>query len=30
LEVIDIPDDIEWFISDYDGVETVHEAHRSW
>jgi hypothetical protein len=30
LEVIEIPDDIEWTISDYDGIETVEEAHRSW
>lgn len=30
LKVIDIPDDIEWVIDDYDGFETIHEAHRSW
>ena len=30
LEVIDIPDDIEWGIDEYDGIETVHERHRSW
>jgi hypothetical protein len=30
LEVIEIPDGIEWEISDYDGIETVHEKHRSW
>ena len=30
LEVVDIPNDIEWEISEYDGIETVHEKHRSW
>lgn len=30
LKVIEIPDDVEWVIEDYDGIETVHEAHRSW
>jgi hypothetical protein len=30
LEVVDIPDDVEWEISEYDGHETVEEKHRSW
>jgi len=30
LEIIEIPDDIEWFIDEYDGIETIHERHRSW
>lgn len=30
LKVVEIPDDIEWFIDDYDGVETIHEKHRIW
>ena len=30
LEVVDIPDDMKWYISDYDGIETLHEEHRSW
>ena len=30
LEIVDIPDDIEWEILEYDGTETVHEEHRSW
>lgn len=30
LKIIDIPDDIEWEIDDYDGIETIHEVHRSW
>ena len=30
LKVIEIPDDVEWYINDYDGMETVHEVHRTW
>ncbi len=30
LEVVEIPDGIEWGIDDYDGIESIHEAHRSW
>ena len=30
LEIVEIPDDVEWDIDDYDGVETIHEKHRSW
>jgi hypothetical protein len=30
LEVVEIPNDIEWEIDDYDGQESVHEVHRSW
>ena len=30
LEVVEIPDDVEWEINDYDGIETIHEKHRSW
>jgi hypothetical protein len=30
VEVIEIPDGIEYEIDDYDGIETVREAHRSW
>lgn len=30
LTVVEIPDDVEYEIKDYDGVETIHEAHRSW
>jgi len=30
LEVVEIPDGIEWEITDYDGVETIHEKHRTW
>lgn len=30
LTVVEIPDDVEWEIDDYDGMETIHEKHRSW
>ena len=30
LKVVDIPDDIEYYIDEYDGIESVHEKHRIW
>jgi hypothetical protein len=30
LGIVEIPDGVDWYISDYDGIETVHENHRSW
>ena len=30
LEIIEIPDDVEWYIEDYDGFEHVAEQHRTW
>lgn len=30
LEVVEIPDGVIWDIDNYDGIETIHEAHRSW
>lgn len=30
LEVVEIPDDVNWEIDDYDGYETIEEVHRSW
>ena len=30
LRIVEIPDDVNWEIDDYDGIETVREKHRSW
>jgi len=30
LRVVEIPDDVKWEISEYDGYESVEEEHRSW
>ena len=30
LHLINIPDDVKWYIEDYDGIETIHEVHRVW
>lgn len=30
LKVVEIPDDVEWFIDEYDGRECVREKHRVW
>ena len=30
LSIVEIPDDVKWVIDDYDGMESVEEAHRSW
>jgi len=30
LKVVEIPDDVEWEITEYDGLEQVEEKHRVW
>ena len=30
LRIVEIPDGVEFEIDDYDGMESIHEAHRSW
>jgi len=30
LKVVEIPDDVEWTIEEYDGKEWVAEVHRTW
>jgi hypothetical protein len=30
LKIVEIPDNIKWEITDYDGMEEVEECHRSW
>ena len=30
LKVVEIPDDVDWEICEYDGMEWVAEKHRTW
>lgn len=30
LKVVEIPDDVEWTLEEYDGQEHIAEAHRTW
>lgn len=30
LKIVEIPDDINWYIEEYDGKEHVAELHRVW
>jgi len=30
LKVVEIPDDVDWFIDEYDGRECIRETHRVW
>lgn len=30
LAVVEIPDDVDWYIAEYDGSEHVAEVHRTW
>lgn len=30
LKIVEIPDDVDWYIHEYDGMEDVYEEHRSW
>ena len=30
LKVVSIPEDVDWEIDEYDGLERVEERHRSW
>ena len=30
LSIIEIPDGTRYTIHDYDGMESIHEIHRSW
>lgn len=30
LAIVEIPDDVQWHIEEYDGMEHVAENHRTW
>lgn len=30
LKVVEIPDDADWYVEEYDGSEWVAERHRTW
>jgi hypothetical protein len=30
LKIVEIPDDVEWEVDEYDGMEHVAEKHRTW
>jgi hypothetical protein len=30
LRIVEIPDGVDYYITDYDGVETICERHRTW
>ena len=30
IAIVEIPDDVEWHIHEYDGMEHVAENHRTW
>ena len=30
LRIVEIPDNVKWYIEEYDGVEWVAEEHRTW
>lgn len=30
LRIAEVPDGVNWYIDDYDGIETVREVHRTW
>jgi hypothetical protein len=30
LKIVEIPDDVQWEIQEYDGWEHIAENHRTW
>jgi hypothetical protein len=30
LKIVNVPDDVEWQIEEYDGLEWIAEKHRTW
>lgn len=30
LKIVEVPNDVDWYIEEYDGMEWVAEQHRTW
>jgi hypothetical protein len=30
LKVVEVPEDVNWYVEEYDGLEWVAERHRTW
>ena len=30
LKIVDVPDDVNWYVEEYDGKEWVAERHQTW
>jgi hypothetical protein len=30
LKIVEVPDGVDWYIEEYDGLEWVAEQHRTW
>ena len=30
LEIVEIPDGVDWTVEEYDGNEHIAESHRTW
>lgn len=30
IVIVEVPDEVQWFISEWDGMEHVAECHRKW
>lgn len=30
LKIVTVPDEVEWDIEEYDGMERISECHRTW
>lgn len=30
LKIVEIPDDVQYYIKNTDGIEVIHEIHRTW
>ncbi len=30
MQIVEIPDDVDWEVMEYDGMEHIAEKHRTW